>query len=900
MSCLYELVRIPISRRCDGYYIRWYYNGWHYWLFYPGKIHFITEGEKYRTLGTQKMTIGSGQITQEQCDAIRTILNATEIYIYTDSGWGVVRVDPGSWIVYDHGQKGYEAEINVTVGSKYISRTGFSPAINVPVLPPSTFVPVCGEITIGLQTWMSCNYDINFPGSKVYDNDEDNRLLLGGLYSWNQVNTPGFIPYGWHLPSIAEWTTLMNEVGTTLTAGGELKEIGTSRWNTPNTAATDTYGFTMVGNGFYYLGTFWEIGETANLWASDGFIKVSYDSAGITITPFILIIPTAYIGVRLIRDVMIMPPPVATAATSIGNNAFVANWNIVAGATAYYLDVATDAGFTSLVPGFNNLNVGNVLTYSITGLNPATTYYYRVRSYALTITSLDSNTITADTIEAFVITKRGDGSGVAWLSVKVSVGCIISLNGVAKFYSDSAGTLNESSSWTPTPGSLQTRYIRCSSGISDLMFNDISLLESFGVCNSTTTGYPGWGYNTATPAVLPNVPSLTITDQSLVFPNLIELGLPFSTITTMGISLSSLPSNFEKCYLTVSGTITGAITDLPSTIKILGILSANTISGNVSGFPTNIEEIEMSGSNTITGNISEFPSSALTYIGITGSNTISGDIANLPSTVTYLYLRGGNTVSGDIVNFKSALAYLYIEGNNTITGDVADIQAALYQCTINGLNTVYGDIADLPDTCTTLRLAGYNTLTGDIADLHANIGEFLISGSNTLFGDISGLPAVLQYCSITGNCTITGDLSNLPAGIKTFSAAGSNTIYGALSGIPSGILNIFITGNNTISGDIGDLPTSVYQITIEGNNTISDYTGKSWLVSGYILKINPTGIGGLSSAEIDQLLIDIDTDCLFTANIKTIYLKGTNGAPTATSLTARNSLVAKGVTLTTN
>jgi uncharacterized protein (TIGR02145 family) len=113
------------------------------------------------------------------------------------------------------------------------------------------------------------------------------------------------MPFGWHLPSIAEWTVLINYVGTLLTAGGKLKEIGTTRWSAPNTGATDDFGFTAVGNGFYYLGTFWELGQSANFWASDGLVIISYTSAGITVTPFVLIIPTAYIGVRLISDTIV-------------------------------------------------------------------------------------------------------------------------------------------------------------------------------------------------------------------------------------------------------------------------------------------------------------------------------------------------------------------------------------------------------------------------------------------------------------------------------------------------------------------------------------------------------------------------------------------------------------------
>jgi hypothetical protein len=61
------------------------------------------------------------------------------------------------------------------------------------------------------------------------------------------------------------------------------------------------------------------------------------------------------------------PPaaPVATAATNVQATSFSANWNASLGATGYRLDVATDSGFTAFVTGYNDLDVGNVLTYSV-------------------------------------------------------------------------------------------------------------------------------------------------------------------------------------------------------------------------------------------------------------------------------------------------------------------------------------------------------------------------------------------------------------------------------------------------------------------------------------------------------------------------------------------------------
>ena len=72
--------------------------------------------------------------------------------------------------------------------------------------------------------------------------------------------------------------------------------------------------------------------------------------------------------------------PTISSPSSITTTGFTANWAASSGATKYYLDVATDSGFTSLVSGFNNLDAGNVTSYAVTGLSPATTYYYRVRA----------------------------------------------------------------------------------------------------------------------------------------------------------------------------------------------------------------------------------------------------------------------------------------------------------------------------------------------------------------------------------------------------------------------------------------------------------------------------------------------------------------------------------------
>ncbi|WP_299465756.1 fibronectin type III domain-containing protein [uncultured Microscilla sp.] len=88
--------------------------------------------------------------------------------------------------------------------------------------------------------------------------------------------------------------------------------------------------------------------------------------------------------------------PVATAANNIESGGFRANWQTVANASSYLLDVALDPGFSQILPAYNNLAViDNYL--DITSLNASTTYYYRVRAQGLNAVSDNSNVITVST-----------------------------------------------------------------------------------------------------------------------------------------------------------------------------------------------------------------------------------------------------------------------------------------------------------------------------------------------------------------------------------------------------------------------------------------------------------------------------------------------------------------------
>ncbi|MEO8235773.1 MAG: T9SS sorting signal type C domain-containing protein [Flavobacterium sp.] len=90
--------------------------------------------------------------------------------------------------------------------------------------------------------------------------------------------------------------------------------------------------------------------------------------------------------------------PVAVAGTNASCSQFYANWNAVAGASSYALDVSTVSNFLTVLPGYNALNVGNVTNYLVTGLTANVAYYYRIRPILACGVGKLSNTITYGTL----------------------------------------------------------------------------------------------------------------------------------------------------------------------------------------------------------------------------------------------------------------------------------------------------------------------------------------------------------------------------------------------------------------------------------------------------------------------------------------------------------------------
>ncbi len=110
----------------------------------------------------------------------------------------------------------------------------------------------------------------NTPGYCWYANDfETYGSVYGALYNWYAVKTGKLNPVGWHVPSDAEWTILIDFLGGEEVAGGKLKEAGTTHWLSPNDGATNESGFTALpGDARYYMREYYFIGSHAHWWTS--------------------------------------------------------------------------------------------------------------------------------------------------------------------------------------------------------------------------------------------------------------------------------------------------------------------------------------------------------------------------------------------------------------------------------------------------------------------------------------------------------------------------------------------------------------------------------------------------------------------------------------------------------
>ena len=210
-------------------------------------------------------------------------------------------------------------------------------------------------VTICKQQWMEKNLDVTTyrDGTVIpqvtdatawaglttgawcyYNNDPANGAIYGKMYNWYAVTgiataesaTPTLqqiaarkqlAPPGWHIPTKAEWTTLSTSLGGDVVAGEKMKLDVDTYWGYPQTASTNSSGFSALPGGIRDKSGSWRSVRDAGSWWSatqDGGTDAAWfrtlNSSNGNLTPT-LNYSQQGLSVRCVRDTVKIGDPYA-------------------------------------------------------------------------------------------------------------------------------------------------------------------------------------------------------------------------------------------------------------------------------------------------------------------------------------------------------------------------------------------------------------------------------------------------------------------------------------------------------------------------------------------------------------------------------------------------------------
>ncbi|MGA2624807.1 MAG: fibronectin type III domain-containing protein, partial [Bacteroidota bacterium] len=620
--------------------------------------------------------------------------------------------------------------------------------------------------------------------------------------------------------------TIVTDNGWTVTASGVA--YGTSPAPTTPTVATSpttTSGaFTVNVNSLLSNTLYYFRGYAANV-AGTGY---SADSTFTTV-------PAA---------------PVASAATGVGSTSFTAIWSAVSGSAAvtYRLDVSKDSLFGTFLGGYNDLNVSTATSHPVTGLDPDSTYYYRVRAVNAGGTSDQSNrisvtmptqpppTVTTPTAANIVDTSATLGANVT---------------------SDGGGAVTERGIvWSTTPDPTTANNKVTTTGTTGVFTVHVGSLSAKTLIHyrgfATNAGGTGYTSDTTfyTLATEPTTHAGSFT-ATAVSKNEIDLSWSVATgadgyiiLKHAGVDPAGLPAD-------ASGYSVGAIIGTDTVAAV--ITSGATTTANITGLASNTRF-----------NFSIMP------FGYDGSHA-----------ATYNYKTDGTIPTANAITFSMLSDVIATPGfvyptnipymNYPPTAGLTTVNSdSVFGITVRDGGAAVNDSDALPTILTALSLTVTNFSMIDHAALFdgsTNLAEVAVTASPINFSGLSvSVPdngtkdlmlRIVFKTVVTDNARMTFTVSSVTASATGSGFAAANG-GGATSSASGNDNKVAVTASKlvfTTQPTTGKLPTVNFGPVVvtakdADNNVDVDYSTAVVISSSSVFKLNSTDAGRLTHTPV--------------------------------------------------
>jgi len=555
----------------------------------------------------------------------------------------------------------------------------------------------------------------------------------------------------------------------------------------------------------------------------------------------------------------------------------------VAGYNLYYGTTSTSLG--------NSINVGNVTSYTMTGLSPGTTYYFAATAY-------DSS---------------GDQSGDSnVLSYTVPSACTYSISPTSASFTSSGGT--GSVSVTTQSGCAWTA-------------------SSAASWMSITSGASGTGSGTMNYSVAANTGTSSQTAASSV------AGLAF-TVTEAGVQTETITASAGT-----GGTIspTGSVSVNYGASQTFSItpnsgytVGGVTVDGASVGAVTSYTFSNVTGNHTVAASFTAQTETITASAGTGGTISPTGSVSvNYGASQTFTiapasgYQVSGVTVDGASVGAVTSYTFSNVTGNHTIA---ASFSAVTYTLTVTKTGTGTGSVATNPSG-TTFTSGTSVTLTATASAGSSFAGwSGACSGTSqtctvTMNGNTSvGAAFTVQNETITasagtgGTISPTGSVSVNYGASQTFSIAPASgytiagvTVDGASVGAVTSYTFSNVTGNHTIAasfsvqtetitasaGTGGTIsPTGSVSVNYGASQTFSITANSGYTVAG--VTVDGASVGAVTSYTFSNVTGNHTIAASFSAATYTLTVTetGTGTGSVATNPSGTTFTSGTSVTLT--